>query len=323
MKVVQQNSVFNWKLIFAFLGIYLGWGTTYLAIALALADFPPFLLAGIRFSFAGLLLLIWCRWKGESFPEAKNVLPICLAGILLLFFGSGSVIWVEQYLSTGLTAIIWASLPIWLVILDRKKWSLYFSNPKLLTGLIIGFSGVILLFRDQELVQTNKDVPVMAFAIALGGVVLFSIGSLYTKYRTIKASTKMTAGIQLVVVGLLALFFGFLRGEPQLVKWQEISASAIFGLLYLILVGSIFAYLAYVWLIGIMPTTLVGTYTYVNPAVAVLLGWYVLGENVSLQKLLGLGTIFLGVLLVNLYKSKSSYYDNKNMARDNGGKTCR
>ncbi|WP_430968280.1 EamA family transporter [Spongiimicrobium sp. 2-473A-2-J] len=322
MKVFRQNSAFNWKLIFAFLGIYLGWGTTYLAIALALRDFPPFLLAGIRFFLAGSLLLIWCRWKGEPFPEAKELLPICLAGILLLFFGSGSVIWVEQYLSTGLTAIIWASLPIWLVLLDRKKWSLHFSNPKLLTGLMIGFSGVLFLFKDQELLQTNKDVPVIAFVIALGGVVLFSMGSLYTKYMTIKASTKMTAGIQLFVVGLLALFSGFLMGEPQLVKWQEISASALFGLLYLILIGSIFAYLAYVWLIGIMPTTLVGTYTYVNPAVAILLGWYVLGENISLQRLLGLGIIFLGVLLINLYKSKSNYYDNKNMARNNRGKTC-
>ena len=319
MKVFQQNSAFNLKLIFAFLGIYAGWGTTYLAIALALRDFPPFILAGIRFSFAGLLLLIWCRWKGVPFPRAKDLLPICLAGILLLFFGSGSVIWVEQYLSTGLTAIIWASLPIWLVVLDKKKWPLYFSNPKLLTGLIIGFSGVLFLFKDQELIQSNKDVPVMAFIVALGGVVLFSIGSLYTKYKMTKASTKMITGIQLFVVGLLALFLGFLMGEPQLVEWQEISASALFGLFYLILIGSIFAYLAYVWLIGIMPTTLVGTYTYVNPAIAILLGWYVLGENISSQKLLGLSIIFLGVLLVNLYKPKSNYYDNKNMARNDRG----
>ena len=313
--MIKKNIVENWKSFFALLAIYLGWGSTYLAIAIALEDFPPFILAGARFFLAGSILLIWCRSKAEKVPHTRDVLKISLAGIFLLLFGSGSVIWVEQYLSTGLTSIIWASLPIFLLAMDKKKWPFYLTSPKPILGLIIGFMGVMLLFWDEELVITASAGARMAFIVAISGVVCFSFGSLFMRYVKVGGTVLMKVAIQMFIVGMISLLIGLMIGEHRLIDFKGISLDAILGLAYLITVGSLTSYLAYIWLIGTMPPTIVGTYTYVNPVVAVVLGWYILDEAISKKKLLAMAIIFLGVLIVNFYKSKNENYDSKNVAR--------
>lgn len=304
--MINQGRV-NSKPILALLAIYIGWGTTYLAIAVALEHFPPFMLAGIRFFLAGSIFFIWCIWKKTKIPSGKNVLNICLTGFFLLFLGSGSVIWVEQYLTTGLTSIVWASLPIWIVALDRKKWKYHLSNYKLLIGLIIGFVGVILLFWDKELINITEEGTSIAFAIALCGVLCFSIGSLYSKYTPLKGGTILIVAIQMMFVGALAIIVSMSIGEQFPVYSSKTMLDSILGLAYLIIVGSLIAYVAFIWLLGFMPPSVVGTYTYVNPAIAMLLGWYFLDENISDQKIMALVFIFAGVIVVNFYKSKHKY----------------
>ncbi|WP_171597274.1 EamA family transporter [Marinifilum caeruleilacunae] len=294
----------NFKSIFALLALYIGWGSTYMAIALALECFPPFMLAGIRFILAGLIFFLWSLWKGIQFPKREEMLKICLAGFLLLFLGSGSVVWVEQYLSSGLTSIVWASLPIWLVAMDRKRWKFYLSNLKLISGLLLGLLGVILLFADKELIRVIENGTLLAFMIAIFGVVCFAFGSLYSKNISCKSTTIFIVAVQMIFVGVLSLIISLSLGEKFISHPGSSILNSILGLLYLIIVGSLIAYFSYLWLLNVLPPTTVGTYTYVNPAIAILLGWWLLNENITNPKILALILIFIGVFMVNYYKTK-------------------
>ena len=295
----------NLKVIFAFLAIYLGWGSTYLAIALALEDFSPFILAGIRFLLAGSVFLIWCRYQRVAFPPIRECIWHALVGILLLFFGSGSVIWVEQYLSTGLTSIIWASLPLWLIVLDQKAWHSNFTNGFLLMGLLLGFLGVVVLFWDVNLIEDPSPGRAPALLVAFVGVLAFSIGSLISRYRKSESNFILATSIQLLVAGSLALFSGlFVMNESFPDFSSQTYARSIFSLAYLVIIGSLVAYSAYVWLLKVMPPTVVSTYTYINPAVALLLGGLFLNEEITFLKIFSLALISTGVLTVNLKKSK-------------------
>jgi drug/metabolite transporter (DMT)-like permease len=137
---------YKWRIILAFAAIYIIWGSTYLAIIFAIRDIPPLLMSGMRYFFAGVLLLGWCTMiKKESIPDITSLGKNALCGILMLFGGTGALAWAEQYISSGLAAILVTSVPFWFVLLDKKQWSFYFSNKIILAGLLIGFAGVALL----------------------------------------------------------------------------------------------------------------------------------------------------------------------------------
>ncbi|WP_335967005.1 EamA family transporter [Galbibacter sp. PAP.153] len=291
----------DFKVILALLALYLGWGSTYLAIAVALEHFPPFMLAGIRFFLAGSIFFGWCLLQRIKIPPDKDILKICLAGFFLLFLGSGSVIWVSQFLSTGIIAIIWASLPVWLVVMDRNNWKFYLPNFKLIAGLIIGFFGVLILFWDK----TSNNGTFRELIMAIGGVLCFSIGSLYSKYVSFKNNILMVVAIQMIFVGVLAIATSICIGEDMPTSTNISFTKSALGLAYLIIIGSLVAYSAYVWLLKVLPPIVVGTYTYINPAVAVFLGWWFLKEDVTNQKIVALTLIFIGTLIVNIYKSKT------------------
>ncbi|MEM1135081.1 MAG: EamA family transporter [Bacteroidota bacterium] len=297
----------NGKLLLAFTAVYFGWGSTYLAIMFALESFPPFLLAGIRFFIAGCLLFGWCRLKKESLPSFKDLVKIAFTGICLLFFGSGSVIWVEQYLSSSLTSIIWATLPMWLILLDKERWRIHLSNYKIIFGLALGFIGVMVLFGDKKLLIFSDDpMQLVSVWIALLGTIIFAVGSLYAKSQALSASPTLRAAIQMMIAGILSILIGFLVNEQQEIILMDVSTSGFISLLYLIVVGSLMAYLAYVWLINKISPAIVGTYTYVNPLVATFLGWAVLQEVISLQQITALIIILIGVMTVNFSKLKIS-----------------
>ncbi|MPR35950.1 EamA family transporter [Salmonirosea aquatica] len=300
---MAESTPISWKIIAAFVGIYFVWGSTYLAIALALEGFPPFTLAGIRFFTAGFLLFLFCKYKRQKITSVRAIFRTSVIGILLLLFGSGSVIWVEQYLPTGLTSIVWAFLPIWLIVLDYNQWKQYFKNKWLIAGLIIGFAGIVLLFSDKTALDFNNRDVLINFFIAIGGTILFSIGSLLAKYgKKIEMATTMKAAIQMMVAGAVSILVAFLIGETDQVIWSEISFNAIWGLFFLIFFGSIVAYLSYVWLLEKVSPAIVGTYTYINPLIAVFLGWSILGETISPKQLIALTIVLTGVILANINK---------------------
>jgi drug/metabolite transporter (DMT)-like permease len=289
----------------AFAAVYLIWGSTYLAILLAIKTIPPFFMAGSRFIIAGLLLLIYALIKGEQIPDLKSIWKISLAGILMLSVGNALVSWVEQYLPSGLVAILVATVPLWFVVLDKRQWKFHFSNKQIILGLVVGFAGVILLFAGKSAADLfDSKMKIISLILLLIGTIGWTIGSLYSKYQKIQGSTLMKVAIQMVAAGIINLVGGFVLKEQQNFILKNISWESAGALIYLIVMGSLVAYMAYVWLLSIRPASLVGTYAYVNPVVAVFLGWLIADEHVNTQKIIGLAVVIAGLVIVNISKEK-------------------
>ena len=162
--------------ILAFAAIYMIWGSTYLGILLAIESIPPFIMAATRFLVAGSLLFAWALWKGEKLPDLRSITRISLSGMLMLFIGNGAVTWVEQYLPSGLAAIIVATVPLWFIILDKREWRFYFSNKQIIIGLLIGFAGVILLFAGKAAGDLFTDrMKFISLLVLTGGIISWTI----------------------------------------------------------------------------------------------------------------------------------------------------
>jgi drug/metabolite transporter (DMT)-like permease len=301
-KLVKERS--NKTLVIAsFAAIYLIWGSTYLGILLAIKTIPPFFMAGARFLIAGLLLLLWAKLKGENLPSTRSVAMISFSGILMLFIGNGAVTWVEQYLPSGLAAIIVATVPLWFVLLDKRQWKFYFSNKQIVLGLVIGFAGVVMLFAGKSAADLfHNRMKFISLLVLLSGTICWTIGSLYAKYRKMGGSTIMKVALQMIASGMAFIITAIASGEP--LHPSGVSLTSIGALVYLVIMGSMVAYMAYMWLLSVRPASLVGTYAYVNPVVAVFLGWLIAGESVSIQQAIGLGIIIIGLVIVNMSKEK-------------------
>jgi drug/metabolite transporter (DMT)-like permease len=291
--------------LFAFAAVYIIWGSTYLAILFAIETIPPFFMAGSRFLIAGLILLIYALLKGEQIPDAKSVWKISLAGILMLSVGNAFLAWTEQYIPSGLAAILVATVPLWFVLLDKRQWKFYFSNKQIIIGLIVGFVGVILLFAGKSSADLfDSRMKIISLIILFVCTLGWTVGSLYSKYQKINGSTLMKVAIQMLAAGVINFIGGFVLREQENFIVGNISWQSVGALAYLIVMGSLVAYLAYVWLLSIRPASLVGTYAYVNPVVAVFLGWLIADEHVNTQKIIGLMIVIVGLVIVNISKEK-------------------
>ena len=298
----------------AFAALYIIWGSTYLGIKYAIETIPPFFMAGIRFLIAGMLLLIWCIIKREQVPSLKSIGVISLAGVLMLFIGNAAVVWSEQYLPSGLVAIIVATVPLWFVILDKRQWRFHFSNKLIIVGLLIGFAGVMMLFAGKGSIGiTESKMKIISFFVLIAGSIGWAIGSLYAKYKKTDGSTIVKVAIQMLAAGVMGMIAGFITNEQKEFALSQVSLTSVLALVYLITLGSLVAFIAYIWLLGVRPPSLVGTYAYVNPVVAVFLGWLMVGEVITTQQIIALSVILLGVVLVNFSKEKKS---GKNLSKE-------
>ena len=292
-------------IIAAFAAIYIVWGSTYIAILFAIKNIPVFMMSGIRFFTAGFILLTWCRLQGQPVPKLNSITQISFSGILMLFFGTGAVAWVEQYIPSSLAAIIVATVPLWLVLIDKRQWSFHFSSKWFIIGLVIGFAGVLLLFADRNTFSFSGDkMKLVSFFVMIAGSVSWAIGSLFLKYKKIDGTPAMKAAIQMIAAGILFIIVSAVTREE--VVWSNIPLSSILGLIYLIVMGSLLGYMAYIWLLTVRPPALVGTYAYVNPVVALLLGWLIVDEQITRHQVIALVVILIGVLLVNFPKEKEA-----------------
>jgi drug/metabolite transporter (DMT)-like permease len=304
-KALIQKEPSKTLVIAAFAAVYIFWGSTYIGIALAIKSTPPFLMAAIRFFGAGIILFIWCIARGEKIPDKISVSKNAFAGILMLFFGTTALIWVEQYLPVGLCSIIIATTPFWFVLLDKKHWKDNFSDKFILLGLMIGLVGIIMLSANKGSINWHGGkMQIISFFVLLFGSALWSIGSLYSKYSVTNGSTSIKASIQMMAAGLFALLVSTAVGEFNNFSWSQITTNSIYAMLYLITFGSLVGFIAYIWLLDVRPPAIVGTYAYVNPAVAMFLGWWILNEKITTARIISLFIILFGVLLVNLSKYK-------------------
>ncbi len=297
------------KIFLAFAAIYIIWGSTYLALLIGVQSMPPFLLSAMRFTLAGILLYAYCLWRREAQPDFSSLQKNALCGILMLFGGTGSVAWAEQYLPSSLAAIIVTTLPFWFVLLDKKQWSFYFSNKLIIAGLVIGFIGVAVLVgfdKSPHPFAGNSSMKTYGAIAIIAGGISWTIGSLYSKYSPAKNSVLMNATLQLLIAGLFTFLISFLSGELNNYSLGNAKKEAWSALVYLIIMGSVIAYLSYLWLLKVRPATQVSTYVYVNPVVAVLLGAIIINEQITWLQITGLIIILSGVLMVNIAKYKGA-----------------
>ena len=307
MSTLKNNKTL---IILAFLSIYVVWGTTFLAISYGLKGFPPFLLSGFRFFTAGLILLTWLYLKGEK-PFSVNAWKRnSIAGFLILTVGVGSVTWAEQYISSTEAAIIIASEPFWFILIDKKNRSFYLNNKLAITGLLLGFIGLLLFFKDSLFgvnseITTAASIRTIAFIILVLTALVWVLGSLYSKKQT-GSSIFMNVAQQLIIGGVTSLILAGITGEWGQFNPASIPLEAWAGLLYLIFFGSIIAYLSFIWLLSVKPAALVSTHTFVNPIVAVFAGSLIAGETISSGQSLGVAIIIVGVILTNLVQYKFS-----------------
>lgn len=290
------------KILLAFATVYVVWGSTYLAIRVGVATLPPALFAGARFLAAGVLLAAYAGFAGQHFPRRREEWKtIAVAAVLLLVGANGLVVWGEQWVPSNQAALIAATVALWLAELGALGPQGESFSRRRLTGLLVGFAGVaVLMWPADGFVMEHFSAQVAILLAALS----WAAGSIYMKRRKPLTPPLMAAAMQSLVAGVLLGVIGFATGEGGRWTWE---GNALLALLYLIVFGSCLAYAAYVWLLHEVSPTALGTYAYVNPAVAVLLGGWLLGESLSHTQMAGMLVVLLGVVLVSLPDKTGGY----------------
>lgn len=289
-----MKEKYSFKAYLAWATICIVWGTTYLAIRIGVSELPPMLFAGFRWLVAGLLMTILLNLRGYVFPKLNDLKHLAIVGILLIGIANGLVVVAEQWLPSGLTALILSSLPFWVVGLE----SLLPKGPKInwliISGLFLGTSGVVLIFAKDLNVAIELNTFLGGLCL-LGAVVSWSVGSIYWKYKPTNVRPLMGASVQMLIAGILQTILGFILGEQSSFTLTQ---NGFLALSYLILFGSILGYASYIYSVTNLPLSLVSTYAYINPVIAIILGWYFLDEPLTVTVFIAAGLILIGVALV-------------------------
>jgi len=303
------------KLIAAFAAIFLIWGSTYLAVKYAIEAIPPFLMMGIRCVIAGLILYFWNRWREDERAAKEHVIPLIIIGTLFFLGGFGLQAWAQQKIPTGLTALLIASQPLWIATIESFVVKADKATPRMILGLMIGFLGIGLLIAPWQGLG-NQQLDSLSVLAILVGAVSWSAGSVYSRVAKLPKSPALSAGLELIVGGVLLIICGLLLGEGSQFHLHELTIRSLLGLMYLIIFGSIITFTAYIWLLSVAPATRVGTHAYINPVIAVFLGWAIAGESLSLQIFVATIIIVISVYLVLGPKRKVSLRVNPSPIRN-------
>ncbi|MET0751770.1 MAG: EamA family transporter [Pyrinomonadaceae bacterium] len=289
-------------LIAAFAAVYIFWGSTYLAIKYAIETLPPFLMAGARFTFAGAILMVWARFaKDYEKPKAAHWKTSFIVGTLLLLGGNGGVVFAEHHISSSLAALLVATEPFWIVLLSWLWLKGARPNMKAVLGIAVGFFGVWLLINGQAAGAATGDSNSMQLFGTIAVIVAalsWATGSIYGLRSPVPKSSIQTAGMQMFSGGLVLLFVSLIFGEWSNFSIAQVSANSWLGVIYLIIFGSLISFTAYSWLLKNAQPAMVATYAYVNPIIAVFLGWLIAGESFTGQMLVGAGVIVGSVVLI-------------------------
>jgi drug/metabolite transporter (DMT)-like permease len=281
----------NYRSILAFFAIYVIWGSTFLAIRMAVLLVPPWLCAGIRFFTAGTILFVFARLRGTKGPTLREWRSLAIIGVLMFSATYGALFWGEQYVPSGITAVLEATLPLMTVLLEvfvlrqqRFRW-------RTMMAVGVGFSGVALMtLRDGK--QGYGVIPCL---VILGGSLSWSLGAVLNKSFPLPKSRVLTAGAEMMLGGGFLLMLSLVSGELH--PFPVIPLKAGLALIYLIVAGSLIGFTAFVWLLGRMPASRVASHAYVNPIVALVLGYFMASEEVTLRTLLGAGLVLGSVVL--------------------------
>ena len=289
----------------AFAAVYLIWGSTYLAIRFAIETLPGFLMAGVRFTVAGALLFAWTGWRGRTPPRRREWRTASVMGALMLLGGNGAVVWATERVPSGIVALLIATVPLWMVLLDWAQGTGLRPTARVLLGLAIGFGGALLLVGPDALGTAHLVDPVRGLA-ALGGALSWAAGSIYARRAPQPTSPLVATAAQMLLGGAFLLVLGLATGEAAEVDPAGFSALSVLSLAYLIVFGAVVGYSAYVWLLRVTSAARVATYAYVNPVVAVFLGWLLADEPLTPRVAIAAAVIVAGVAVITTERTRRS-----------------
>jgi drug/metabolite transporter (DMT)-like permease len=302
---VTQKRAPRAQIIAAFASIYTIWGSTYLAIRYAVETLPPFSMGGVRFLISGALLYVWARYRGAPKPTRLHWRNAIIAGAFLLLGGNGAVVWAEQLVPSGLTALLVSILPFWLVIIEWVRPPRKRPSGAVLGGLMLGFIGIIVLVGPGNVGGQGVVKPLGALVLILGSL-SWAIGSFWSRDAKLPDSGLLTTGMEMLGGGALLLIVGILSGEVSRFDIHHVSHASTLGLVYLITFGSLLGFTSYIWLLDKVSPARLGTYAYVNPIVAVLLGWAIAGETLSARTAVAAAIVICAVALITTTRSTTT-----------------
>lgn len=291
----------------ALAAVYLIWGSTYYAIKVLVHTVPPFFVSGFRFIFAGLILLAWELLRGTSMPTGREWLTGTVTGIAMIVFGYGSVVWTSQFTPSAIIAIMVSAVPIWMTVLSLLNPS--YANPKLrvYVGLIIGLIGVTIMVNPFD-IGAESSIKLEHAALILIGTLGWSLGSLYSARAPRHKSMFMSIALQMTVGGFALCMVGVITGELNSLRLESFTWEAWVALFYLVIFGSLIAFSAYIYLLNNVAPSLAGTYAFVNPLVAMVIGSVLAGELLTARDLVAAAVILAGVVLITLGQSKTAQH---------------
>jgi drug/metabolite transporter (DMT)-like permease len=303
------------QIVMGFAAIYLIWGSTYLGIRYAVETIPPLLMMGVRHLSAGSLVYLWARRRGTPAPSPRQWGYALIAGALLFLGGHGSLAWAEQKVPSGLAALLCATLPLWTVLLGRLRGSERKLDARAWIGLVLGFVGVVVLIGPGALRQ-GGTLDLLATGGVLLSAFMWSVGTIYSHGVSMPKSTVLSAAMQMMTGGAWLLLSGVAAGETAHLHMASLTAKSILALAYLTVFGSIVAFTAFTWLLTVSSPSRVSTYAYVNPVVAVFIGWAVAGEAIGTHTIAATVIILASVALVTTRRKQPAAEEAEGISMD-------
>jgi drug/metabolite transporter (DMT)-like permease len=307
--VPTSTSAYRLQFAVAYISICLIWGSTFLAIRFALGSFPPFLMAGVRFLIAGAILFAIAKAQGAELPTRKHWQSALVTGFLLFLVFNGGLVLAVGRVHSSIVAVLSTTIPVWMVIIEWLRPNGTRPNFGIITGLVLGLVGIAILVQPWNYLQSasgaaTTDVWGVVFSIM--AMIGWSLGSIFARSLTLPKSPFMTTAIQMLLGSVMLTGVGTVMGEWAKVDAARVTTSALVALLFLIVFGSIVAYSAYMWLLRNAAPTLVSTYTYVNPVVAIILGWALAGEPVTWRLMVALVFILGAIYCIARFRTPAA-----------------
>ena len=294
-----------WKTLLAFAIIYIVWGSTFLAIRIGVKELPPFLFASARFTAAGAALFGWTMARGETLPAGREWRSIGIIALLIFVIDYGLLFWAEQKVPSGVAAVMMATIPAFMAVSEIIFLRTLKMTLRLAIALLIGIAGVAVLM-SHSLNLGGAAIDNLGAAALIVGAVSWSIASVLSKKLPLPQSKVVSSGAQMLAGGVMLAVVAAAHGELSGFHPQAVSRAAWVALAYLILMGSIVGFTAYVWLIHHESATKVGTYAYVNPVVAVLLGYFAGGETIGTRTVVGTLCVLISVAVITTSGSRKT-----------------
>ena len=310
----KETAPSRTKVIAAFAAIYTIWGSTYLFIRFTIETIPPFLMGGVRFMLAGAILYVWSRIRTGEKPTRAHWWTTVVVGACLVLGGNGAVVWAEQFVPSGMTALLVAILPFWMVLIDWLRPNGQKPTPGIVIGLVVGLIGLVVLIGPSALnpsaqsaadVQAGNGVVLKGAIVLMLGSLAWAVGSIYSRHHPLPKSAFLATGMEMFLGGAMLFVAALVTGELNQFDLANVSARSAIGFVYLTTVGSLVGFTAYIWLLGNQPPARVSTYAYVNPIVAVFLGWAFADEPLSIRTVIAAAIIIGAVVVITTARTDS------------------